>query len=171
MARAASPWVLVCLAALGCALPGCAEAPHGPLAGASDAWETAHEPHAAPSAPKPAPVWDVYPEVRHWPVASAVPFSTRGHQPEQTVEVRVNEAARASYAGLVTDTVFPEGSVLVELSRGAGHGYAMQKVGGAWSYFELDSQGAVLASGALPLCASCHAQAPADHVFGPPRAP
>lgn len=85
--------------------------------------------------------------------------------------VRVNDAARSSYANLVTDTVFPDGSVLVELSQGVGHSYAMRKTGGAWSYFELGAKGGLLASGALKLCAGCHAQAPADQVFGPPRTP
>jgi hypothetical protein len=116
-------------------------------------------------------VWDAYAEVQLWPAASPAPFTSHGHQPEQSVVVRVNDAARPSYAGLVTDTVFPDGSVLVELSQGAGHSYAMRKASGAWSYFELDPKGCVLASGALPLCAGCHAQAPADHVFGPPHAP
>jgi hypothetical protein len=115
-------------------------------------------------------VWDVYSEVQRWPAAGP-PFTSRGHQPEQSVEVRVNDAAQASYAGLVTDTVFPNGSVLVELSRGIGHGYAMLKTNGVWSFFELDSKGGMLANGAPTLCAGCHAQAPADHVFGPPRAP
>lgn len=87
-------------------------------------------------------------------------------------DVRVNDAASSSYRALVTDTVFPDGAVLVELARtGTGHGYAMRKMSGNWSYFELDAQGAVLASGSLTLCAGCHAQAPADHVFGLPRAP
>ena len=170
LVRAAWPWVLASLAGA-LALSACAEAPHGPLAGASDAWETARDREVAPAAPKRAPVWDAYAEVQRWPAAGPAPFTSRGHQPEQTVEVRVNEAARASYAGLVTDTVFPDGSVLVELSRGVGHGYSMRKANGAWAYFELDSKGGVLASGALSFCAGCHAQAPADHVFGPPHAP
>jgi hypothetical protein len=151
-------------------LRACAEAPHGPLAGASDAWETARDRDAPPTAPKPAPVWGAYPEVQRWPAASSA-FTSRGHQPERSVEIRVNDAARVSYTGLVADTVFPDGSLLVELSRGIGHGYVMSKASGAWSFIELDSKGGVLASGALALCAGCHAQAPADHVFGPPRAP
>jgi hypothetical protein len=47
----------------------------------------------------------------------------------------------------------------------------MRKEAGQWSYFQLDAQGGVLASGALSLCAGCHVQAPADRVFGPPRLP
>jgi len=116
-------------------------------------------------------VWEVYAEVQHWPMAGVEPFVSRGHQPEQAVELRVNTVARASYLGLVTDTIFPEGSVLVELSRGNGPGYAMQKVRGAWRYVELDGQGRVLSSTSRGPCADCHAQAAADHVFGPAREP
>jgi hypothetical protein len=84
--------------------------------------------------------------------------------------VRVNDVARSAYTALVTDSVFPDGSVLAQLAHGAlGNGYVMRKSAGAWSYFELDAQGTLLASGALLLCAGCHAQAPADHVFGLPR--
>lgn len=153
-------------------MTGCAEAPHGPLAGASDAWETAHDTEEPKVHSPAAPVWELYSEVQHGPAINPVAFTSHGHQPEQSVDVRVNETARASYTGLVTDTVFPDGSLLAELSRGAGRGYAMQKSSGVWSYFELDSKGRLLASGApLAFCAACHAQAPADHVFGPPRAP
>ena len=84
----------------------------------------------------------------------------------------MNDVARANYVALVTDSVFPDGSLLAELSHGAsGHGYVMRKSGGVWSYFELDPRGVVLASGAPALCAGCHGQAPADRVFGLPRTP
>ena len=84
--------------------------------------------------------------------------------------MRVNALARPAYTALVTDSVFPDGSVLAELAHGtSGQGYVMRKSAGTWSYFELDSRGALLASGALPLCSGCHAQAPADCVFGLPR--
>jgi len=87
------------------------------------------------------------------------------------VTVRVSEPARGSYAALVTDTTFPEGTVIAELPTGPdGLGYAMQKQSGAWTYTELDARGGVLASGALPFCAACHSQAPSDRVFGLPRA-
>src|SRR4051812_770235 len=167
----ASPRVLVTLVALlgALAVSACAEAPQGPLAGASDAWQTARERDAPTPAPRRAPVWDVYAEAQRWSAAGPTPFTSRGHQPEQLVEVRVNDLARASYSELVTDTVFPDGSVLVELSQGVGHSYAMQKAEGTWTYLELGARGSVLARGALTLCSGCHAQAPADHVFGSPR--
>ena len=120
----------------------------------------------------PPPVWDGYAEAKQWAPTSTSPFTSQGHLPASQVDVRVNPAGRPLYAALVTDTVFPDGSVLLELSHSlGGHGYAMRKANGAWSYFELDAKGGVLASGALSLCAGCHAQAPADHVFGLPRAP
>jgi hypothetical protein len=106
------------------------------------------------------------------PAANTAPFMSRGHLPEQLVDVRLNDVARANYVALVTDSVFPDGSLLAELPRGAaGHGYVMRKSGGVWSYLELDRQGVVLASGALALCIGCHDQASADHVFGLPRKP
>jgi hypothetical protein len=119
-------------------------------------------------------VWDSYGEALHWPTANSAPFTSRGHQPEQEVDVHANDAARAVYGALVTDSLFPDGSVLAELPRasaGSGLGYAMRKEAGQWSYVQLDSHGGALASGALSLCAGCHAQAPADCVFGPPRLP
>jgi len=102
------------------------------------------------------------------------PFTSRGHQPEQQVDVHVNDIARPAYGALVADTVFPDGSVLAELPHSVtSHGlsYAMRKDGSHWSYFQLDWHGRVLAAGALSLCVGCHTQAPADRVFGPPRQP
>jgi hypothetical protein len=95
------------------------------------------------------------------------PFISRGHQPEEPVDVHVSPESRAIYSGLVADSVFPEGSVLAELPHAAGaRGYGMHKVDGAWRFFELNAAGEVISSGALSLCAGCHAQAPADSVFG-----
>jgi hypothetical protein len=124
------------------------------------------------AASAPAAAWEGYGEVLRLPLVTPAPFQTRGHLPEQSVDVRVNDAARVPYATLVADAVFPDGSLLAELSHSAsGNGYVMRKNAGAWSYFELDPRGTVLASGALALCASCHAQAPSDGVFGLPRTP
>ena len=167
-----------CAIFLAVALPltiACAEAAHGPLAGASDAWASAPEPTSASTsnAPNtPNAQWDGYTDVLRLPLVTSAPFTSRGHLPAQPVDVRANEAARAPYAALVSDSVFPDGSVLAELPHNASsNGYLMRKSAGVWSYSELDSRGTLLASGALPLCAGCHAQAPADHVYGLPRAP
>lgn len=166
-----------CAIFLAVALPltsACGEAAHGPLAGASDAWASAPEPTSASTArtsQAPAEAWDGYADVLRLPLVTPAPFTSRGHLPAQSVDVRANEAARAPYAALVSDTVFPDGSQLAELSNNAsGSGYLMRKNAGVWSYFELDPRGTLLASGPLPLCAGCHAQAASDHVFGLPRA-
>gem|GEM_PF-1420570 len=149
----------------------CAETVQGPLAGASDAWASAPEPTLAPTPTQPRPEWEGYRDVLRMPVVTPTPITSRGHLPEQSVEVRANEVARTRYGSLVTDTVFPDGSVLAELSRSGGNGYVMRKTGGAWNYFELDSRGQTLAGGAPALCAGCHAQAQSDGVFGLPRTP
>jgi hypothetical protein len=155
-----------------CVASACASAPRGPLAGASDAWSNAPEPSAPAIAT--SSVWERYADAQHWPAANHAPFAARGHQPEQLVDVRANDIARSAYETLVTDTVFPDGAELAELPHsqlGTGDGFAMHKNAGTWRYFQLDGSGRVLASGALALCEGCHAQAPADHVFGLPRAP
>lgn len=152
----------------------CAESVQGPLAGASDAWANpiAPQPTSSPSA-KPAQLaWEGYAELLRLPTVTAEPFTTRGHLPPQSVEVRANDAARGLYPQLVPDSVFPEGALLAELSHDAtGNGFVMRKQAGNWSYFELDSRGALQESGGSAWCAGCHVQAPSDHVFGPPRAP
>jgi len=158
----------------GSLIVACAPRAQGPLAGASDAWAH-HEDEAADAAPPPAPTWDAYAEVVKWAPVNAAPFTSRGHEPQQLVDVRVSEDSRAAYQDLVTDHVFPDGTLVAQLphatGREAGHGYAMRKTAGAWAFFELDPQGGVLASGPDLPCARCHAQAASDHLFGLPRAP
>ena len=149
----------------------CTPVERGPFAGASDSWKNAAPPAASSAAPPPV-AWASYAEAQSWPPANSAPFPSRGHEPAQQVDVRANELARPSYAALVTDTVFPDGSVLLEQAHSSstsGFSYAMRKEAGQWGFFQLDAHGGVLASGTLTLCAGCHAQAPADHVFGLPR--
>jgi hypothetical protein len=127
-------------------------------------------PDPTPAAKPLAAVWPEYATVRAWPPLNSTPFTSRGHQPEQEVDVRVSPESRDSYLALVADSVFPEGAALAEFSHaGSGPGYVMRKTGGRWSFLALDARGAVTASGALALCAGCHADAPTDAVFGLPR--
>jgi hypothetical protein len=148
---------------------GCTRPAEGPLPGASEAWKNPAE--AEPSRPAPArPTWDQYANVRQWPAENAAPFVSRGHELPEAVDVRVSPESRPIYQALVADSVFPDGSVLAELAHGAaGPGYGMHKVGGSWRFFELSADGGVISSGALALCTGCHAQSPADGVFGLPR--
>jgi hypothetical protein len=146
----------------------CAPAAQSPLPGASDAWKKPGEAKLAPATP--APAWEAYAEVKQWPALNAAPFVSRGHPPEQPVDVHVNPESRELYRALVPDSLFPDGSVLAELPHGSdGRGYGMRKVDGAWRFFELNGGGGLISSGALGLCVGCHAQAPADGVFGLPR--
>jgi len=168
-ARSQSLAVAVALTVAACAESGESSRP---LAGASDAWARAPEPTSSPSGHPTGSAWAGYDELLRSPVVSSAPFASRGHLPAQPVDIRVNDVARLHFTALVTDTVFPEGSLLGELSHDAsGRGYVMRKSAGHWSYFELDPQGSLLSSGALTLCVGCHDQAPADHVFGLPRTP
>ena len=159
------------LLAFAIAVQACATPPRGPLAGASDSWKQEPEPGADAAAPPIASaVWEGYAPLQREPHLNSAPFTARGHQPEQAVDVIANALARPSYELLVTDTVFPDGALLALLSRShVGHSYVMRKQAGSWSYLELDERGALLSQGSPAPCVACHAQAPADHVFGLPR--
>lgn len=154
---------LVCLA--------CTRPAQGPLPGDSD---NSYKPtERTPAAASPRAPWPDYAAARSWPAISGAPFVSRGHPPAGSVEVHVSPESQAAYVGLVPDTVFAEGALLTELSAhpGSGPSYAMRKMAGKWAFFELDSAGALVASGQLALCAGCHAEAPGDGVFGLPRDP
>lgn len=150
----------------------CAESTQpGPLPGASDAWEREPRPPPPNATPVPssAPL-DLYAAMQRWPAVNSSPFVSHGHQPEQLVDVRVNDLAQPLYAPLVPDTRFPDGAALAELAHDrSGLGYLMRKNAGTWSYAQLDARGRVLAQGTAAPCVRCHAQAPGDQVFGLPR--
>lgn len=150
----------------------CAHTPQGPLPGASDSWrENTARPPAAKSE---APTWSRYAELRSGPPLNAQPFPTQGHRPALEVDIVVSAEARASYTNLVTDSALPDGALVAELAHDASnpnaHAWIMTKRAGEWSYLELDAGGRVLEEGRLVRCEGCHALAPADHLFGLPRA-
>jgi hypothetical protein len=135
-------------------------------------------PPATPSAPPPeaAPreIWSRLAEVESWPAVNDEPFATRGHlvKPSHAI-VRVSPEARASYVALVTDTVFPDGSLIAMFHQSAdgaerGPVYAMEKKSNAWTFFALEPGGAQRSEN-LEVCALCHKGAVADRVFGLPR--
>ena len=147
----------------------CAPAAQSPLPGSSDAWKKPGEARPAPA--PPAPVWEAYAELKQWPALNAEPFVSLGHQPEQPVDVHVNPESRALYQALVTDSVFPDGSVLAELPhRADGRGYGMRKADGAWRFFELNGSGGLISGGALALCARAATLKPLQTVFSACRA-
>ena len=79
----------------------------------------------------------------------------------------------------------PEGAVIVESlsrtgdpTRDTETHYVMRKrepgyfaEGGDWEYAVADAEGTVQARGRLKLCARCHAEAPREFLFEPPRGP
>lgn len=87
--------------------------------------------------------------------------------------VRVSPDARASYLALVTDTVFPDGTVIAMFHQSAdgserGAVYAMEKTANAWTFLVLDADGGKRSEN-LEVCALCHKGGVADRVFGLPR--
>lgn len=91
--------------------------------------------------------------------------------------VRVSKPARDRYLAPTPERAFPEGSVVAQFTKdldtgGAGPVYAMRKhTKNTWQFAVLGPDGALLDFGPLPLCVRCHAEAPADFVFGLPRPP
>jgi hypothetical protein len=125
--------------------------------------------HAHRTAPVP---WEHLAEARTWPKIVEA-FAARGHGTgEHLIDVRVSPAFLADYRGLTAGRSLPAGTIIVAFHRNrvtgdAGSVYAMSKQpGGAWEYLVAAPNGAIEARGALPLCGRCHAEAPADSVFG-----
>jgi hypothetical protein len=126
---------------------------------------------------KPAgrPRWERLAEARSWPLATP-PFLASGHAGgEYTMEVRVSPSAVEDYRALTAGKQWVPGTSLVafHLRRQDGAAasiYAMTKLpDGRWEYVVAAPDGTLEARGALPLCTRCHADAPADSLFGAPR--
>ena len=125
----------------------------------------------------PGPVehrWGRFSEARSWPLAAS-PFSSAHGTGEYSVSVRVSRPYADLYAGLVADHSWPVGMTVAAFHertepREAGSVYAMTKTAnGRWSYVVARADGVIEAEGVLPLCARCHAEAPADYLFGVPN--
>src|SRR5689334_14457464 len=109
-----------------------------------------------------------------WPEAAPA-FSSRGHGDGAFVaSVRVEPASLEAYRGLVSGAVFADGTAIAVFHRAPdgtpGSVYAMEKAGGAWTFTASNADGTLL-DGNVGLCARCHEEAPADHLFGAPRGP
>jgi hypothetical protein len=93
------------------------------------------------------------------------------------VEVRISPGSVEAYRGLVAGAEFAIGTTAAAFHRSpdgaAGSVYAMTKLpsatGGQWEFIVTEPDGTLLARGSLSLCAGCHDDAPADHLFGVPR--
>lgn len=87
--------------------------------------------------------------------------------------VRVSPDARKTYLQLTRGAELPVGSIVAmfhEKAQGHAPGpvYVMRKQTAGWQYLVLSPEGRIRDQGRLGLCERCHAEATADHLFGPP---
>lgn len=148
----------------------------GIVAACSSAAPTAAPPATAPvrSAP-PKAFWNQFAESQGWPTSTADWFPSKGHYGGTSEGlVRVSPAALPAYRELTLGAKLEAGATLVMLHRSRSTGkpgpvHVMQRGHQGWQYWLLAPDGAIEGHGELPLCARCHADAPADGVFGPPQ--
>lgn len=128
-----------------------------------------------PVAPRPSPArWSRIAAASRWPEAAPA-FPSRGHGSGAFVaSIRVEPASLEAYRELVSGAVFADGTAVAVFHRAPdgtpGSVYAMEKAGGAWTFTASNADGMLL-DGHVGLCARCHEEAPADHLFGVPRGP
>lgn len=133
-------------------------------------------PITTPPSQSPPQRWADLSAARAWPLA-APPFISRGHGGEHyLVEIRVTPAVLADYRTLVAGRRWPPGTAAAAFHRSRESGapgsiYAMIKSADGWSYLVVDQGGRIETGSGLQLCARCHADAPADSLFGAPAAP
>ncbi|MCA9597960.1 MAG: hypothetical protein KC776_31830 [Myxococcales bacterium] len=157
---------------VGVALAGCASSTTHGYPGASVVAEGAPTRRAAK--PRPVVRWSALDDAESWPSVNDEPFTSRGHAGGRwTLSVRVSPNAREAYAALRPGAVMPEGAVIAAFHQDATRGkpgpiYVMEKKGGDWRFSRVRADGRVQ-EGSVALCARCHAEAVADHLFGLPR--
>jgi hypothetical protein len=134
----------------------------------------------APAPPRDTPVrpaapkWPLLEAARAWPLAVPRHPSVGHAPPRYTLEVRVTPAASLPlYLDLVPGQSLPAGTQLAAFHQARtgepGTIYAMEKLpDGTWRPLAADADGTLL-QGNLTACLTCHRDAPADSVFGPPR--
>ena len=138
----------------------------------------APEAEAPAEAPAPVPARARAPEwldaARAWPLVTAAPIVSQHLGRPHLAEIRVSPEAADDYRRLTPDTELSPGSFFVEWLRDAstarlGAIFALERTPETWRYWVLDARGVLVESGALALCAGCHAGAPAAPVFGLPN--
>jgi hypothetical protein len=119
--------------------------------------------------------WAEFDAASRWPTA-APPFVSRGHGVgHYRVDVRVSPEHLDAYRSLVAGQLAPDGITVVAFHRDVdsdadGPVYMMQKrTAGDWRFLVVDASGHLSSHVDLELCARCHLDAPADHLFGAPR--
>lgn len=134
---------------------------------------------SAPVATPPGPPWDHAAALATLRRAAG-PFPSQHLGGDLVAEVLVNDAAKP-YPAIGPATRPSADAMLVEALRRAPEGepviyFVMMRReagfdprGGDWEYLVVDRDGRAVQRGVLPLCARCHAEAPAHRLFGPPR--
>lgn len=140
--------------------------------------EPSSHPEAQPPEAEPHPLGDL---ASYVPVGR--PILSGGHLLGRFEgQILANELAASRLGAWVSSSRMPEGAMLAEVhSREGGRvrgpifgmikrepGYFPE--GNDWEYLALDEAGRPQTRGKLPLCARCHAEAPADGVFLPKEA-
>jgi hypothetical protein len=116
--------------------------------------------------------WVGFDAARSWPAAAGA-FHSRGHGAGRyDATVRVRPATLEAYRSAVSGAVFADGSAIAMFHRttdgGDGSVFSMAKADGAWTFVAAHGDGTLI-DGDTASCARCHDEAPADHVFGPPK--
>ncbi len=182
---------LVALATLGAA---CTPPPLPPKPGAHDqgAWLAAGaatpttasasaspRSSAAPAPPKPRERWEPFATLST--LRPAAPRAPSQHFAGAHDGEVVTNAAAAAYPTLGPRSDLPVGSMIVETHRSRGRDDIVAHLvmtkrspgfdprGGDWEYAVVTATGEIEDRGPLPTCARCHAEAPHDRLFGPPR--
>jgi hypothetical protein len=122
----------------------------------------------------PLPPWDRFSEIRAWPALNEQPLASRGHgNGAYVLDVRVSPESRDAYLALLPGSTIAAGTIVAAFHRdprrgGAGPVYVMEKGPSGWAFRALDAEGRPSEHG-VDLCRRCHAEAPADSLFGLPK--
>jgi len=153
---------------------GCASSTEMGWPGASTLTERG-EPSPRSPALEPRSRWSDFGILGRLVVASDHPYPSLGHEPPSLVidQVLTSPDTREMYRLQVASTRYPVGTWLVARHRTAdgartGPLYAQFRSSSGWRFVAATADGWLLDAD-LEACRTCHAQAPADFVFGPPR--
>jgi hypothetical protein len=121
--------------------------------------------------------WREFDEAKKFPEARA-PFTSLGHGAlNYSIDVRVDPAHLEAYRTLSPGGALSPGAIVIATHQSqrvvdATSVYVMMKhAPSTWEFLVLDADGVVDTDGDRSLCERCHAEAPADHLFGLPRFP
>lgn len=131
--------------------------------------------YAAVAEPKP-PAWSEFTKLDQLALVSREPVPANNHDPFRwNLRVRITPAALPSYLSWHVEAVMPEDTWIVAEHRARqgnapGPYYFAHKTSTGWEFGVATPEGYLVAP-PHAACARCHAEAPADSVFGIKWAP